>query len=97
MATNSRNGNDGAPVTRTERLLALLVMHNMAEASQTDRALVLSRAGFSNPEIADLLGTTTATVTQSLYSARRASGRKRPGRQPTTKASAEKRSPGTKG
>jgi orotate phosphoribosyltransferase-like protein len=64
-------------ITRAERLLALLVLHNVAEASLIDKSVMLSRVGFSNTEIAQLLGKSTQTVTQSLYNARKATGRKR--------------------
>jgi predicted transcriptional regulator len=57
-------------ISRTERLLAYLVLERMSDRSQEYRALRLSRAGFSNPEIADLLETTTPSVTQMLYMAR---------------------------
>jgi len=57
-------------ISRTERLLAYLVLERLSDRSQEYRALRLSRAGFSNPEIADLLETTTPSVTQMLYMAR---------------------------
>lgn len=57
-------------ILRTERLLAYLVLERMGDRSQEYKALRLSRAGFSNPEIADLLETTTPTVAQMLYVAR---------------------------
>ena len=79
---------DETPVTRTERLLALLVLQNMAEAPQTDKSLTLSQAGFTNPQIADLLGTSTQTVSQNLYSVRKATARK--GRAKATKAVTKK-------
>lgn len=63
-------------MTRTEALLALLVLHNMSEASQIDKTVHFSRAGFTNPEIAKLLGTTTAVVSQCLYTARKAKTKK---------------------
>jgi hypothetical protein len=65
-------------ISRTERLLAYLVLERMGDRSQEYRALRLSRAGFSNPEIADLLETTTPSVTQMLYVARNRAGSKGP-------------------
>jgi len=65
-------------VTRSERLLALLVLHNMADASQIEKCVQLNRAGFGNAEIAELLVTTTPTVTQNLYEARKSKVGKRP-------------------
>jgi len=60
---------------RVERLLALLLLQNMKTANTGTKARELSIAGFTNVEIADLLGTTAAVVSQSLYAARK--GKKR--------------------
>jgi len=60
---------------RVERLLALLLIQNAKPANTTAKARELSIAGFTNVEIADLLGTTAAVVGQSLYAARK--GRKK--------------------
>lgn len=79
---------DETGTTRTERLLALLVLQNMADASQVDKSVLLKGIGFGNPEIAQLLGTTTPTVTQNLYEARKSKGKKRAKR--ATKQSAKK-------
>jgi len=62
------------PVTRTERverLLALLLIQNMKSANMATKAKELSIAGFTNVEIADILGTTAAVIGQSLYAARK--------------------------
>jgi predicted transcriptional regulator len=56
---------------RLERLLALLLIQNMKNANTAAKASELSIAGFTNVEIADLLGTTSAVVGQSLYAARK--------------------------
>jgi len=56
---------------RVERLLALLLLQQQKTAPQREKALLLSIAGFTNTEIADLLGTTAGVVAQSLYEARR--------------------------
>jgi predicted transcriptional regulator len=56
---------------RVERLLALLLLQNVKPANTTAKARELSIAGFTNVEIADLLGTTAAVVGQSLYAARK--------------------------
>jgi len=56
---------------RIERLLALLLLQNMKTANTGAKARELSIAGFTNGEIADLLGTTAAVVSQSLYTARK--------------------------
>lgn len=62
---------------RLERLLALALLQSMKGASQQERIVQLSLAGFSNYEIADLLQTTTGVVAQSLYTARSGSARRR--------------------
>lgn len=56
---------------RTERLLALILLHHLKGSPQREKALQLSLVGFSNTEIANLLQTTSAVVSQSLYEARR--------------------------
>lgn len=56
---------------RTELLLALILLQQMKGSSQRDKVLQLSLAGFTNTEIADLLQTTAAVVSQSLYQVRR--------------------------
>jgi DNA-directed RNA polymerase specialized sigma24 family protein len=61
---------------RTERLLAMLLLNSMGEASQKDKAVALSYAGFAPAEIAELLGTSAASVSQQLYEARQGKGRK---------------------
>jgi DNA-directed RNA polymerase specialized sigma24 family protein len=60
---------------RVERLLALLLLQQMKGASQGEKALHLNRAGFSNTEIADLLGTGATVVASMLYKARQRRGR----------------------
>ena len=56
---------------RIERLLALLVIQSMKGATQADKALQLSLAGFTNVEIGNLLQTTQGVVGQYLYTARK--------------------------
>ncbi|MGA9507746.1 MAG: hypothetical protein WBV55_03770 [Candidatus Sulfotelmatobacter sp.] len=56
---------------RVERLLALLLVQNMKSANMAAKARELSIAGFTNVEIANLLGTTAAVISQSLYAARK--------------------------
>jgi predicted transcriptional regulator len=58
-------------VERIERLLALLLIQNMKTANMAAKAKELSIAGFTNVEIADILGTTAAVIAQSLYAARK--------------------------
>ena len=56
---------------RTERLLTLLVLQNMKGATQREKALQLSLAGFSNVEIANFLDTSPQNVSQVLYESRK--------------------------
>ena len=72
---------------RSERLLALLLLQNMKSTSQQQKIVQLSVAGFSNLEIADILQTTSAVVSQSLYASRR-----KPPRRGRAKAAKKKRS-----
>jgi transcriptional regulator len=60
-----------AIIDRSERLLALILLQNMKGAPQQEKILQLSLAGFSNVEIADMLQTTAAVVSQSRYAARK--------------------------
>jgi transcriptional regulator len=55
---------------RLEKLLALLLLQQLKAAPQHEKALNLSLAGFTNTEIADLLQTTSAVVSQTLYKSR---------------------------
>jgi predicted transcriptional regulator len=66
-----------ADLERIERLLALILLHDLRDAPQAEKAKVLSRAAFSNKEIADLLGTSKGVVAQQLYELRRGGGKKR--------------------
>jgi hypothetical protein len=68
-----------AEISRTERLLAYLMLERMGDRSQEYRALRLAKVGFSNSEIADLLETSTASVAQTLYIARSRSKRPKRG------------------
>jgi len=56
---------------RIERLLALILLNQMKGAPQREKVIQLNIAGFSNVEIADILETTNALVSQSLYEARK--------------------------
>ena len=58
-------------LTRTEALLAQLLLQNMGSGGQQKKALALRAAGLSNVEIAQLMGTTAAVIAQVLYQARR--------------------------
>ena len=55
---------------RTERLLAMLLVNSMGSASQKEKAVALNSAGFSPAEIAELLNSSSASISQQLYEAR---------------------------
>jgi DNA-directed RNA polymerase specialized sigma24 family protein len=61
---------------RVERLLALLLVQSMKGASKQEKAIQLNLAGFSNVEIADILGTSGAVVAQLLYESRKSRRRR---------------------
>lgn len=65
-------------MSRTDRLLVMILLHFMKGASQREKIVQLSLAGLSNVEIADVLETTSAVVSQSLYEARRGGRKKEP-------------------
>jgi len=56
---------------RTEKILALLLLQGMKGATQAEKAVQLSVAGFTAVEIADLLETKAAVVHQHLYTMRK--------------------------
>ena len=70
---------------RSEKLLALILLNQIKEESQALKAQTLDRVGFSNAEIGDLLGTTSAVVSQQLYKLRTS----RPRRQQNRRGSAK--------
>jgi predicted transcriptional regulator len=64
-----------APVDRLDELVRLITIQlRRGSASQASLAQELSRAGFRPARIAELLGTTTATVTTDLDRAKKSSG-----------------------
>ncbi len=69
-------------IDRVERLLALILLAQMKGATQREKVHQLNLAGFSNVEIADVLGTTPAVVSQSLYEVKTVRTRKRPTSKP---------------
>jgi hypothetical protein len=61
---------------RTERLLAQILLLQLKDSSQTEKALYLNRAGLEASEIAELIGASAATIRQQLYAARKSSAKK---------------------
>jgi hypothetical protein len=57
--------------SRAEALLAQILLHFIAGSGQKKQASILKAAGFSNTEIATLLGTNPEVIGQVLYKARR--------------------------
>jgi DNA-directed RNA polymerase specialized sigma24 family protein len=55
---------------RIARLLAILATKGVE--IQAEQLVTLNRVGFSNAELAQLLGTTAGNVKQSLYTSRKA-------------------------
>jgi len=68
------------PENKIERLLAMMLLQDLKEVSQTKKAEILNTVGFSNPEIADLLGTTPGVIAQQLYAGRSGTKSKAPGK-----------------
>lgn len=61
---------------RIERLLAQILVHDMHDAPPGDKALALSRAGFSPAEIGELLGARANTISVQLNRAKKGSKKK---------------------
>ncbi|HXF49066.1 MAG TPA: hypothetical protein VNL73_06540 [Verrucomicrobiae bacterium] len=61
---------------RIEKLLALLLLHQMKGSPNRDKALQLNLAGFTNTEIADLLQIKATGVAVALYEARQKKSKK---------------------
>jgi hypothetical protein len=57
-----------AAMDKVANLLALILTKDMKVG---DQIVTISRAGFQNQEIADLLGSTTGHVAQALYEQRK--------------------------
>lgn len=59
-------------LARVEKLLALMLVHDMRDAPAGDKALALNRAGFSPAEIGELLGERSNTISVQIMRAKRA-------------------------
>ncbi len=55
---------------KSERLLAFLLIENM-KGGQREKIMKLKLSGFSNLEIADLMGITTQAVANYIYEAKK--------------------------
>ena len=65
------------PHDRVEKLLALLLLQTLKGANQREKVVQLSLGGFSNIEIANLLGTSTGVVATYMSAARKGKGRRK--------------------
>ena len=72
---------------RIERLLAALLVHQLRDESQVDKALALSRAGLKTSEIAELLGANAASLSTQISRARNGTGKKKTSRKRTRTSS----------
>lgn len=75
--------------TRVERLLAMLLVVTMSDATQKERAVALHSAGFAPNEIAELLGSSPPSISQQLYEASRDKRTRTSSRKSTAGASAK--------
>ena len=64
--------------SRTEGILAQLLIIALKDAPLGEKASALNRAGFEPGEIATMLGAPAGSVRQQLYTHRKAAGKKRP-------------------
>jgi DNA-binding NarL/FixJ family response regulator len=70
---------------RLEQILGAVLIELMGNASQQEKIVRLRRAGYSNVEIADLLGTSSASVAQAHYEAGKSKRPSPPKKKPKTK------------
>jgi DNA-binding CsgD family transcriptional regulator len=73
MASSDKSDASGIS-SRSERLLAILVLEAISKNSDLEKAVLLSSVGFTNSEVANLLGTSAHTVGQHLYKSRSRKG-----------------------
>lgn len=68
----------GAALSRTDRLLAMILLGQQSSATLWDKIRVLRSAGLTNTEIGGLLGITGSAVGKSFYDAtKRGTAKKR--------------------
>lgn len=60
----------------SDRIAAFAMLDGMKDATQAQKTLRLSLIGFGNAEIASMLQTTTAVVSQNLYAQRKAAAKR---------------------
>jgi hypothetical protein len=62
---------------RIENILVMLLLNSMKGESMANKALSLNKSGFTNVEIADFLETSAAVISQTLYSIRKTTKKKK--------------------
>jgi hypothetical protein len=70
QAASSENGEPMESTQRVEALLSAMLLHQLRDLQQAQKAEILSRAGLPNIEIAKLVGTSSGVVAQQLYELR---------------------------
>lgn len=75
------------PNERIEKLLAMVLISLQVSATAKEKVLQLNAVGFSNQEVADLLGTSSAVVSQYIYEGNKAKQKSRSAAKKTTKGS----------
>ena len=65
-----------AKLDRISRVLAGLLLKDLQETDQSKKIACLKGCGFSNPEIAALLGTTPNTVGVAVHKLKRSRGKR---------------------
>lgn len=63
-------------IDRLGKVLAVLYAHSLGDAELSVKAEHLSRCGFANNEIAELLGTTANNINVAIHRARHPKGKK---------------------
>lgn len=58
---------DDATLSRAERILAKILISSMTDKAQKEHIWALAECDVPNSDIATLLGTTTANVSQQIY------------------------------
>ncbi|MDD2763734.1 MAG: hypothetical protein PHE83_07155 [Opitutaceae bacterium] len=64
-------------IDRLSKILGILYVHQLGDAELSTKADHLSRCGFSNTEIAELLGSTANSINVALHRARHQKSAKR--------------------
>jgi hypothetical protein len=75
--SNDLNARVATAIERISLVLGALYASEMGDLDQSVKADRLSRCGYSNTEIADLLGTSPNTINVALHKARKGKKKKR--------------------